>query len=577
MPMPFYDEEFTFTNPDGTTIQVKGCGNQYYAVFETLDGYTVTKDSASNFYTYADLSSDKNSLVPTDAVVGQANPETLGIRKHIRIRRAQAKQLAMRSPMITQTQERWKTRRENKKAQLKSVDPRRVAESLPSSSVTVGNYVGLCILIEFPDVGNTVSRQQVDDFCNLAGYSGFGNNGSVRDYFYDVSKGKLTYTNIVTDYYVAAHNRSYYTDPSVSYGTRARELIIETLNHLKSNGFNFSTLSSDSSDYIYALNVFYVGPSVNNWSEGLWPHSWSLASPYDAGGGKKFFDYQITNMGSSLTLRTFCHENGHMVCGFPDLYDYGGESYGAGNYCLMAYGANNTNPCQVSAYLKNEAGWADSLTQITNGMTAQVSAANNDFYIHSKNNDEYFLVENRQRTGRDTFIPDDGLTIWHVDETGSNNQEQMTSAQHYECSLEQADNHFDLEHGTNTGDTDDAFIASGNNQFSDTTNPDSKWWDGSNSGLNITQISASGANMSFTTPATSGWINNKQVLYTYAHTQTKSGYAIINGISGWKRILPTSEDGVTNVLAILKQAKANSRNVNIYLDASGQIGAVIML
>jgi M6 family metalloprotease-like protein len=577
MPAPFFEEEFTFTNPDGTTIQVKGYGNQYYAVFETLDGYTVTKDSVTNFYTYAELSSDKTSLVATDTVAGQADPENLGIRKHLRIRRARAKQLAMSSAMFTQTQPRWKIRRENKKAQLKRVNPRLIAQSLPTSTVTVGNYVGLCLLIEFPDVGSTLSQQQVDDFCNLAGYTDFGNNGSVRDYFYDVSKGKLTYTNIVTEYYVAAHDRSYYTDPSVSYGTRARELIIEALDHLKTNGFNFSALSSDDSGYIYALNIFYVGPRVNNWSEGLWPHSWSLASSYDAGGDKYFFDYQITNMGNALALRTFCHENGHMICDFPDLYDYGGESYGAGNYCLMAYGANNTNPCQVGAYLKNEAGWADSVTQVSNGITAQVSAANNDFYIYSKNNTEYFLIENRQRTGRDTFIPDDGLIIWHVDENGSNNHEQMTASHHYECSLVQADNQFHLEHGSNAGDTDDAFVASGNNQFSDTTNPDSKWWDGSNSGLYISEISAAGASMTFTSPATSGWINNKQVLFTYAHVQSKIGYAIFDGISGWKRIAPTSEDGVTNLLVILKLAKANNKNVNIYLDDSGQVRAVVML
>ena len=95
-------------------------------------------------------------------------------------------------------------------------------ESLPQATVTVGNYVGLCILIRFPDVADTISQQEVTNFCNLPGYSGFGNNGSVRDYFFDNSRGKLTYTNAVTQYYTAAHNRSYYTDPTISYGTRAR-------------------------------------------------------------------------------------------------------------------------------------------------------------------------------------------------------------------------------------------------------------------------------------------------------------------------------------------------------------------
>ena len=45
-----------------------------------------------------------------------------------------------------------------------------------------------------------------------------------------------------------------------------------------------------------------------------------------------FADYQITDMGNRLTLGTFCHENGHMVCDFPDLYPYtAGKGLGAGN------------------------------------------------------------------------------------------------------------------------------------------------------------------------------------------------------------------------------------------------------
>jgi hypothetical protein len=39
-----------FTQPDGSTIQLRGWGNQYNAVFETLDGYTVTKKSCHRFF-----------------------------------------------------------------------------------------------------------------------------------------------------------------------------------------------------------------------------------------------------------------------------------------------------------------------------------------------------------------------------------------------------------------------------------------------------------------------------------------------------------------------------------------------
>ncbi len=67
------------------------------------------------------------------------------------------------------------------------------------------------------------------------------------------------------------------------------------------------------------------------------------------------YRYQITNMGSALTLGTFCHENGHMLMGWPDLYDYGYDSTGAGVFCLMAYGGFALNPAWVSQSRQSKA------------------------------------------------------------------------------------------------------------------------------------------------------------------------------------------------------------------------------
>lgn len=567
MSTPFINKEFTFSNPDGTTIRVRGSGDQHYAVFETLDGYTVVKDADTGFYKYARLSDDKNDLVPTHMRVGEGDPRTLGVQPHIRIRRESARQKAMMSPLNQGQKRRWEIRREQKKSQTRTMMPTTYSEALPTGAVTVGNYVGLCILVRFPDVADTISQAEVTNFCNTPGYAGFGNSGSVRDYFFDTSKGKLTYTNAVTQYYTAANNRSYYTDPTIGYGIRARELIVEALNWLKAQGFNFGQLTSDSGGFVYALNVFYAGPVVNNWAQGLWPHSSGLAAPFDAGGGKKLSDYQITNIGSELTLRTFCHENGHMICDYPDLYDYGYESYGVGNYCLMCFGGNDKNPVQVCAYLKNEAGWATKAVAIAPGITASLNAANNEFYIYEKSATEYFIIENRQQAGRDTFLPDAGLAIFHVDENGNNSNEQMTPAQHYECSLEQSDNRFDLEKGVNFGDAEDLFSSPSNTAFSDTTGPDAKWWDGSNSGLNVTAISASGLTMTFTVPALITWQSNKSVLSTFTSPHSMNAWAYIQDI-GWRKVQPLTADGVTNTFTLLVDAQAYNRKVTVYVDAS---------
>jgi len=68
----------------------------------------------------------------------------------------------------------------------------------------------------------------------------------------------------------------------------------------------------------------------------------------------------------------------------------------------------------------------------------------------------------------------------------------------------------------------------------------------------------------------------KLILYTYAHVNSKYAFAILEGISGWKQIAPTSPDGVSNVLNILAVAQASKRPVNVYIASDGMIYAAYM-
>jgi M6 family metalloprotease-like protein len=493
MPYPFVDKKFTFSQPDGSQIRVKGQGDQNYAVFETLDGYSIVKDPDTGFYCYAELSNDKDDLVSTGVKVGLQDPVNLGLQKGIRIRRQSAKQKARDARRQTVANRRCEIRLERSRAFIRSAALGLGPLSAPPRRETIGTYVGLCLLIDFPDEPSTISQQEVEDFCNQRGYSGYGNNGSVFDYFFDNSLSKLKYSTIVTSYYTAQNPKVYYTNPAIVYGIRARELVKEALSSIQSDGFDFSQLTADDEGYVYAVNAFYAGFCPNNWREGLWPHSWSLAMPYELSPGRKAFDYQITDIGDELSLATYCHENGHMICDYPDLYDYGGESAGVGHYCLMCYGGQDEkNPTQICGYLKYKSGWAKTLTSISDAMEAELTAGENEFLIYPKNLTEYFIIENRNQESRDQSLPASGLAIWHVDELGSNHNEQMTENMHYEVSLEQADDQFDLEKGKNAGDDGDLYHAGLNTRFGDSTNPDSRWWDGSSSGLEISDISNAG-------------------------------------------------------------------------------------
>ena len=499
MAYPFYGKAFEFGQPDGSRIQVKGWGDQHHAVFESTDGYTIVKDPDTRYYCYARLSDDQEELISTGVKVGTADPAALNFTRGIRISYQAAKQKAMAAFGATSARRRCEVRRERARRYLMQRMSGNAPLMAPPRRETRGQFNGLCLLIEFQDEPGTIDRMDVDDFCNLQGYDGFGNNGSVYDYFLENSLGMMKYNNIVVPYYTAAHPSSYYANPSVPHGVRARELVKEALGDLKSRNFDFSRLSTDDEGYVYAVNVFYAGTVPNDWGEGLWPHSWSLQTPFALADGIKAFDYQITDMGRELSLGTFCHENGHMVCDYPDLYDYGYESRGVGHFCLMcAGGTDEKNPVNISGYLKYKSGWATRLTPLSGEMEVTLEADRNQFCIFPKSAAEYFLIENRHRSGRDLALPDSGLAVWHVDELGNNNLEHMTPTHHYECALEQADDRFDMERGLNNGDRGDLFSAPAATAFSDATSPGSKWWDGTPSGLVIRDIGESSRTMQFT-------------------------------------------------------------------------------
>ena len=501
MSRPFSGKEFTFTQPDGSALWVRGWGDQHQAVFETLNGFTVVQDPVTGYYEYADVTPDGEDLLPTGARPRIASPANLGLTPGIRVKREASKAKAFEGQGLPPGTSRWEIRRKELKdaaRHLSAASALGIAPAPPQRQ-TVGDFVGLCLLIEFPDVPATIPQSEVNDFCNRVGYSGFGNSGSVYDYFLDVSGGRLRYRNIVTPYYTAKHPQGYYTNESIPQPDRARELIKEALDYFQANGFDFTSLTVDNQNYVYATNVFYAGTRVNNWAQGLWPHSYHLLTPYPLASGRNSYDYQITDMTDELSLGTFCHENGHMICDFPDLYDYGYESAGIGDFCLMCASGDDKNPTQVNAYLKYRAGWASSLTKIKKGLNATANAGANQFFIHSKSATEYFILENRYQVARDKSLPASGLAIWHIDELGDNQNEQMTSSQHYECSLVQADGRFDLENDRyNRGDASDLFGVGVNDTFDGTSTPNSNWWDGTVSGLSITSISAAGAAITFT-------------------------------------------------------------------------------
>ena len=552
MATQFSGKIFTFTQPDGSTIQLRGFGDQNYAVFETLDGYTVTENPSTGYYEVAQLSADGNTLQPAAGPGDPLDGAASGVPRGLRVRRESAMAAARESALLTAGR-RCDQRREERRTQLRIIRGMAAAGGpllAPPQRQTVGDFVGLLLLIDFSDSPATIPREEVERFCNQTGYNGFGNRGSVFDFFNENSIGRCRYTNVVAPYYRALHPKTYYTNEQIPQPQRAYELINEALTHHKANGFDFSQLTADNQGFVYATNVYYAGPVTNNWAKGLWPHAYHLGSPVTLRPGASAFDYQFTAMESELTLGTFCHENGHMLCDYPDLYDYGYESSGVGAYCLMCAGnnVNEKNPIQVSAYLKRLSGWARSVTALEHGSQVTLTAGSNDFALYTRGGREYFIIENRHKSGRDSSLPDEGLAIWHVDEDGDNSHEHMTSGSHYELSLTQADGLFQLERQRgHNGDAGDLYAGPGA-RFADNTSPHSRWWSGLSSNLSIDQISAAGASITF----------RCLLAETVTPPQT------LNPISTPNRAIPdNNQTGISDVITIAEAVTISNIKVGI--------------
>ncbi len=539
--VPYDGEPFELEQPDGSTVPVLVWGDEFYQHIESPDGYTLVRNSETGWICYAQLLADSTELTSTNSIYrcsSSLKKSTLvtplpdGLERHIKIQRSSRLKHHEKIRSYFNISDE-----ENVETSNPSPAPSPDGESstiMPLQGVTPvsGNYIGLTILIDFSDKTGTMPVDSVKDFVNKRNYTGYGNNGSVRDYFYDVSGGKVDYQNIVVGYYRAKNPKTYYDNSASSFGLKAQELLKEAITDLKSKNFDFAQLSSDSRKQVYAVNVMYAGTPSMGWSKGLWPHQGSVSSISVS--GLTIRKYQMSNIGTALNIGTFCHENGHLLMRWPDLYDYGSESNGVGNYCIMC-GTNSKNPTIPCAYLRDYAGW-DLVTDITDMVTGTifkvVPNSNTSFmYRNKSNSSEMFYIEGALRSGRRKTIADTGFMIWHVDRKGSNNYEQRTSTSHYLVSLEQADNLFDLERKKNMGNRGDLFKAGYKDRFDDQTSPAAKWWNGSNSGMKIFNMSKISDTMSFSIGDTNA-VKRYQVTVTASEHGTVSPGGTIQIVAG---------------------------------------------
>lgn len=536
---PYFGVPVVRYQPDGTAITVYLWGDEFGIIGETIDGFTVVRDTRDNSWCYARCSADGSKLESTGLRVGTASPVAHGITCHQRINKqvAQAQRAERkRAAGICAdgaSGSHWMRRA--------AVRTKKIAENqAPPSRTTSGSYVGLCILIDFSGSAGGRTRTQMDDFMNKVGNFDGYNSGSIRDYFYKVSGGRVTYTNVLpstsvwaTGYYRAVHPRSYYDSPLDESGAGAQTLIREALADLKNKDPTiFDSLTYDASGAAYALNVLYAGNRPDDWGTGLWPHQSSLATDFSLGNGKVISYYQISDMPVSLNtgivvvpIGTICHENGHMLCDYPDLYEYSdAQPVAVGQWCLMGHGnyagangGEGFNPTAICGYLREKSGWADAVdlteTDVGSTKTARAvtgAAADGNVFRIRKSSTEYFLIENRDTFlgGMDQYLPGPGIVVFHVDERGSNTYPAQSRSGQRECTLIQANGGNDLITGAaRVGSPQMAFSGAGQAEYTFQSRPTAAWYNGLPSTLGVESISIAGSTMTFRVSSSPEWLD----------------------------------------------------------------------
>lgn len=255
------------------------------------------------------------------------------------------------------------------------------------------------------------------------------------------------------------------TAPDLVFALGARSVDEVDGRLVRGDVVDFSQFDSQGRGIVDSVCIMYAGRT--EYKGDLWPHNWVHRQAYD---GMRTELYTVTSMGRSpddLSIGTYCHESGHLLCRWPDLYDYGtaereGDDFtsaGMGTYCVMGAGnhlGDGRTPSPVCVYLRRLVGWCGQDVDIAGADNYVAKHGDYDtalIYQHPERADtEYFLVENRSRDDFDVNLTASGLAVYHCDIDGSNEFQQGTSAHHYQCALMQADGHLDLETNANQGD-----------------------------------------------------------------------------------------------------------------------------
>ena len=432
--VPAYPGVIKVKQADGTEISIRLHGDEFGHYTTTEDGFPIVYNEITKNYEYATLENGNIvscGIVASNAINRNANTNKMLasfdksqiINAALKMRQANKEKLAER---LTSS---------NSKTLKSGQTPNK---ALMNDFPHFGEQHSIVILLEFNNCSFSVvddAKQFYTDALNKEGFTyENGATGSARDFFIASSHGAFkptfdVYGPVKIDYGVN------------DAGTGDQLTAINTGTFLKAaiaqldGKIDFKQYDHDDDGYVDNIYLYYAGYGAADSGKKnvLWPHSYNLEgwmTSYTTKDGVKIGQYTCSNEIDGQRpqypcgIGTFVHEFGHCL-GLMDHYDvnYKVQSKAPGYWDTMAMGSytNNSNtPPLYSSYECYELEWIEpeTLTSKTTDVCSlpDLGSSNKAYRIAVPGNeDEYYMFENRQKTGWDTYLPGHGMLVWHID------------------------------------------------------------------------------------------------------------------------------------------------------------------
>lgn len=326
-----------------------------------------------------------------------------------------------------------------------SARARRAPEAVQTATPLNLAPYGLVILVNFSDVQmqpeNTLAAWE--EFFNSDNYTYQGATGSARQYFIDQSMGQYQPRFDVVGPVTLSNTQAYYGGNNAMGNDQRRQDFARDACRAAYNqyGVNFAKYDNNNDAVVDFVYIIYAGQGEadGGGENTIWPHTGWLGGSLTLS-NKKINCYACSNelrQASGLLYRdgvgTFCHEFSH-VLGLGDHYNTSSQSSREtklmGNWDIMDHGSYNNasrTPAGYTAYERFFFGWLKP-TLLNHPATMELGAINTtneaciitetaqtNFKGNDPNPTEFYMLENRQKTGWDKYIPGHGLLITRID------------------------------------------------------------------------------------------------------------------------------------------------------------------